>query len=142
MYFGLLPLMVHTVAVLALDTCCHFNLRLTNSLMIIHEALTGAGIIIAGITFYQQGKDLQERVNRMASHCLVGVSQCQALRNPFLEFQVDSGVSGTFVTVMCFVLAVEVLLLIGVVVLNILMVKYYKLREVDPSFSGYELQTL
>jgi hypothetical protein len=34
------------------------------------------------------------------------------------------------------------LLLAGVVVLNFLMVKYYKLREIDPSFSGYELQTL
>lgn len=53
MYFGLLPLMVHTVVVLTLDCFCHFNLRLTNSLMIIHEALTGAGIIISGIAFYQ-----------------------------------------------------------------------------------------
>lgn len=30
---------------------------------------------------------------------------------------------------MCFVLAIEALLLVGVVILNVLMVKYYKLRE-------------
>jgi hypothetical protein len=54
----------------------------------------------------------------------------------------DDGVSSTFVTIMCFVLAVEILLLIGVVVLNVLIVKYNKLREIDPSLSGYELQTL
>jgi hypothetical protein len=54
MMFGLLPLIVHTIAVLFLDSCCKFNLRLTNSLMIIHEALLGAGIIIAGITFNLQ----------------------------------------------------------------------------------------
>lgn len=62
--------------------------------------------------------------------------------DPFANFIVDSGVSSTFVIIMCCVLALEVLLLIGVVVLNVLMVKYYKLRETDPSLSGYELQTL
>jgi hypothetical protein len=43
---------------------------------------------------------------------------------------------------MCFILVIEVLLLIGVVAINFLMVKYYKLREIDPSLSGYELQIL
>lgn len=51
MFFGLFPLIVHTVTVFLLDSCGKFNLRLTNSLMIIHEALIGAGIIIAGISF-------------------------------------------------------------------------------------------
>lgn len=51
MYFGLIPLIVHTIIVFVLDSCCNLNLRLTNSLMIIHEALIGAAIIIAGIFF-------------------------------------------------------------------------------------------
>lgn len=36
MFFGLLPLIIHTVVVFLLDSCGKFNLRLTNSLMIIH----------------------------------------------------------------------------------------------------------
>lgn len=36
MYFGLIPLIAHTVIVFLLDSCGKFNLRLTNSLMIIH----------------------------------------------------------------------------------------------------------
>ncbi len=50
MLFGLMPLVAHTLVVFVLDSFCRFNLRLTNSLMIINEALTGAGIIIAGIS--------------------------------------------------------------------------------------------
>lgn len=142
MYFGLLPLIIHTVFVLFLDSCCKFNLRLSNSLMIIHEALIGAGIIIAGISYNLTNDDLRERVNRIATQCLVGSPECQSVQSPFANLIIDDGVSSTFVTIMCFVLAVEILLLIGVVVLNVLMVKYYKLREIDPSFSGYELQTL
>jgi hypothetical protein len=68
--------------------------------------------------------------------------ECKSIRDPFVGLKFDDGVSSTFVTIMCFVLAVEILLLIGVVVLNVLIVKYNKLREIDPSLSGYELQTL
>jgi hypothetical protein len=142
MYFGLLPLIAHTVVVFLLDSCGKLNLRLTNSLMIIHEALIGAGIIIAGIAFNTQNDEFEGNINKFASQCLIGGSQCQQLSAPFGTFRVDDGVSPSFVTIMCFILAVEALLLVGVVVLNILMVKYYKLREIDPSFSGYELQTL
>lgn len=56
---------------------------------------------------------------------------------PFAEFNENDGISSGFVTLMCFILALEILLLIGVVAINILMVKYYKLREIDPELSGY-----
>lgn len=52
MYFGLVPLIFHILVVFVLDTWCRFNLRLTNSLMIIHESLIGGGIIICAITYY------------------------------------------------------------------------------------------
>jgi hypothetical protein len=43
---------------------------------------------------------------------------------------------------MAFVLVLNVLCLIAIVVVNVLINKYYKMREIEPSSSGYELQTL
>lgn len=38
---------------------------------------------------------------------------------------------------MSVILAIQILGLIGIVIINILMTKYYHLREIDPSSSGY-----
>lgn len=51
MYYALIPLIIHIIIVLILDSCFKFNLRLTNSLMVVHVALVGAGIIVCGIIY-------------------------------------------------------------------------------------------
>lgn len=78
--FGLLPLLAHTILVFFMDCCCHFNLRLTNSLMIIHECLIGAGIIIAIINFNMNHNKLTLGVESLAKECLIDATECQFLR--------------------------------------------------------------
>lgn len=51
MNFGLLPLVVHILVVLLADLVFKFNLRLTNSLLVVHQALTGIGLIVNGFGF-------------------------------------------------------------------------------------------
>ena len=51
MYFGLIPLVAHILTVMIIDLSKKINLRLTNSLLIVHEALIGIGIIVNGILF-------------------------------------------------------------------------------------------
>jgi len=51
MYFGLIPLVAHIIFVVILDLLKKFNLRVTNSLLLIHEALIGIGIIIMVIKY-------------------------------------------------------------------------------------------
>ena len=67
LYFGLIPLIAHTILVFVLDTFCNYNLRLTNSLMIIHESLIGAGIIIAGIAYKSNNDELVAQLGRLPS---------------------------------------------------------------------------
>ena len=50
-YFGLMPLLVHVVILFFFDLCSKHNLRLTNSLLMIHEVLIGIGIIVKGYYF-------------------------------------------------------------------------------------------
>lgn len=105
LYFGLIPLIAHTILVFVLDTFCKYNLRLTNSLMIIHESLIGAGIIIAGIAYNSNNDELIARIGRFPSECIINHPQCSDLSSLFSTFSADDGISSGFVTVMCFVLA-------------------------------------
>lgn len=56
---------------------------------------------------------------------------------PLSDSPDNSGVSNFITICMGVVVVVQVLCLIGIVVVNVLMAKYYRLREVDHSSSGY-----
>jgi hypothetical protein len=71
MYFGLVPLVGHILIVMFLDLWCKFNLRLTNSLLIVHEALIGIGLIVNGFMFNQTNDELTERYESIRNWCLV-----------------------------------------------------------------------
>lgn len=67
MYFGLIPLIFHIVVVFFIDICCKHNLRLTNSLMIIHAALLGIAVIVAGIQFNTKNDFIGNTLKAIAS---------------------------------------------------------------------------
>ena len=67
MYFGLMPLIVHIVVVFFIDICCKHNLRLTNSLMIIHAALLGIAVIVAGIQFNSKNDYISDTLKDIAN---------------------------------------------------------------------------
>lgn len=71
MNYGLIPLVIHIIVVLLLDLCFKFNLRLTNSLLVIHEGLIGIGLIFNGFTFNEQNDDIQTAFNSITQYCLI-----------------------------------------------------------------------
>lgn len=71
MYFGLVPLVGHILIVMLLDLLCKFNLRLTNSLLIVHEALIGIGLIVNGFLFNETNDELAEHYGSITEWCLV-----------------------------------------------------------------------
>ena len=138
MYFGYLPLSIHMILVFLLDMFCKFNLRLTNSLMIIHQSLLGTAIIVLGIIFNLKNGELISSVQALAQQCLItDINECSSLSLPFVDFKHTDGISDGFVIIMGVILAVEILGFIGILFINILMKKYYQLRELDPSLDGY-----
>jgi hypothetical protein len=143
MYFGLIPLLGHIVIVMMLDLCRKYNLRLTNSLLVAHEALIGIGIILTGYFYDHNNQEVKEYATKQGSLCLKDTLECyQAFLNELLKFSDSDGLSSGFTTFMIFLLALQVLCLIGIVFINILILKYYKLKEVDYPSTDYELQTL
>jgi hypothetical protein len=133
MYFGLLPLIVHIIVVFFIDVCCKHNLRLTNSLMIIHAALLGIAVIVAGIQFNSKNDFIGDTLKDIASECLIDNKDCNTIRNPISKFEGDDNISDGFVTGMNFVLAILVIFVIGIVIINILIIRFNKLRRTDTS---------
>ena len=84
MYFGFIPLTIHIILVFILDTFWTFNLRLTNSLMITHQSIIGAAIILIGIFYNLKNDELVLKVQQISGECLMDdVDECSALRAPF-----------------------------------------------------------
>lgn len=71
MYYGLIPLVGHILIVMFLDLWFKFNLRLTNSLLIVHEALVGIGLIVNGFEFNEQNDYLTKKYGAITSSCLI-----------------------------------------------------------------------
>ena len=130
MYFGLLPLLIHVLIVTIMDIFCKYNLRLMNSLMIVHQAIAGIGLIINGIMFDSENDDIVNKYNGFYTNCVINDSAtCSDLfYSSFRTQKFTNGISSTFTFFMGFILVLQVLCIIGILVVNIVIIKYYKLR--------------
>lgn len=86
MYFGIIPLIIHVIVVFFIDIFCKHNLRITNSLMIIHAALLGIAVIVAGIQFNSRNDYIGDTLKDLVSKCLINNKDCNYIRNPIDKF--------------------------------------------------------
>lgn len=137
-----MPLLVHVFIVFFVDLCSRHNMRLANSLLIIHEVFIGIGIIIKGYYFNDTNDHINDQLTQINTQCLDKTSACyQTFQSHFNIFSGDDNITTSFSFFMIFLLVLQVLCLIIMLILNILMLQYYKTRDIEPASShDYELQ--
>ena len=107
-------------------------------------------MIIKCFYFNENNEDITEQFMNLDQQCLAGGSSSAVSVDCGVEFKGlmsgfsgDDNVSSGFGMFMAFLLLLQIVCLLLIVVLNLLIAKFIKMRELDPiSTTDYELHTM
>jgi hypothetical protein len=114
-----MPLFIHIVITFILDECFKYNLRIGNSILVIHLCLLSIGIITNGMFVKVRNDQFVSNIQTIGSQCMIDeIWAPQKLL--FKNFNDDGNISTSFNYFMGFLFAMQIMGIIGIVFLRII----------------------